>query len=52
MFKGLVPLVPGTELNLTIAHQQSATNRSGSVHRGRDSHYRKCHYGNIKTVLP
>ena len=26
-------LVPGTELNLTNAHQQSATKRSGSVHK-------------------
>jgi hypothetical protein len=33
MFKGLARLVPGTELYLTIAHQQSATKHSGSVHK-------------------
>ena len=32
MFKGLGRLVPETELNLTNENQQSATNRSGSVH--------------------
>jgi hypothetical protein len=32
MFKGLARLVPETELNLTKENQQSATNRSGSVH--------------------
>jgi len=31
--KGLAWLVPGTELNLTNSHQQSATKRSGSVHK-------------------
>jgi len=38
MFKGLARLVPGTQLNLTIVHQQSATKRSVSVHKGQDSH--------------
>jgi hypothetical protein len=33
MFKGLARLVLGTELNLTIARQQSATKRSGSAHK-------------------
>jgi hypothetical protein len=33
MFKGLGRLVQGTKLNLTNAHQQSATKRSGSVHK-------------------
>jgi len=33
MFKGLARLVPGTELNLTHAHQQSTTKRTGSVHK-------------------
>ena len=33
MFKGLPWFVPGTELNLTNAHQQSATKPSGSVHK-------------------
>jgi hypothetical protein len=33
MFKGPARLVPGTELNLTLAHQQSATKPSGSVHK-------------------
>ena len=32
MFKELPWLVPGTELNLTNAHQQSATKNSGSEH--------------------
>jgi len=32
MFKGLPWLLPGTDLNLTNAHQQSATMRSVSVH--------------------
>jgi len=32
VFKELPSLVPGTELNLTNAHQQSATKRSGSEH--------------------
>jgi len=38
MFKGLASTVPRTELNLTIAHQQSATNHSGSAHKGQDTH--------------
>ena len=33
MNKGLACLVPGSELNLTNAHQQSATKRSVSVHK-------------------
>jgi hypothetical protein len=33
MFKGLACLVPGTELNLTNANEQSTTKHSGSVHK-------------------
>jgi len=33
MFKGLALLLPGTELNLTDAHQQSVKKSSGSVHK-------------------
>jgi hypothetical protein len=56
MFKGPTRLVPGTELNLTIAHQRSATNRSVQCIKptasAGQSQYRKCRYGNIKNVLP
>jgi len=41
MFKGLPWLLPGTELNITNAHQQSATKRSGSVHK------RNCNGGTV-----
>jgi hypothetical protein len=33
MFKGPARLVPGTELNLTLANQKSTTKHSGSVHK-------------------